>query len=240
MIRLLEKRTEKDPLTHIGENAGICWGADISDEEKNIKRGKSCMKSGHMRTAEYPTVEIILDEFSARCVRELYTHIIGVTRLQESTRYVNCNDFGYYTPKGISAEQKDVYDEIMKEIAESYQILLDLGMSKEDGANILPLGMNTKIVWKINLRALIHFMNMRMCNRAYKEIREVCKEIKELLSNYSDEWKWICDNYFVPNCKMIGYCTEEKCCGMMPKGLEGLKEKIINDYLSSSKSDDLK
>ena len=45
MIKILEKRTEKDPLTHIGENAGICWGADISDEEKNINRGKSCMKA---------------------------------------------------------------------------------------------------------------------------------------------------------------------------------------------------
>ena len=33
MIKILEKRTEKDPLTHIGENAGICWGADISNEE---------------------------------------------------------------------------------------------------------------------------------------------------------------------------------------------------------------
>ena len=137
MIKLLEKRTEKDPLNHIGENAGICWGADISNEEKNIKRGKSCMKSGHMRCAEYPTVEMILDEFSARVIRETYTHIIGVTRLQESTRYVNCADFGYYTPNGITEEQKEVYDDIMKEIMKSYETLLDLGMSKEDTANML-------------------------------------------------------------------------------------------------------
>jgi thymidylate synthase (FAD) len=100
--------------------------------------------------------------------------------------------------------------------------------------------MITEIEWKINLRALIHFMNMRMCNRAYKEIRKLCKEIKDLLSNYSDEWKWISDNYFVPNCKMIGYCMEEKCCGLMPKGLEGLKEKIIKEYLDSQDNDDLK
>ena len=233
MIKIIEKRTEKDPLTHIGENAGVCWGANISNEFNNMIRGQSCMKSGHMRTAEYPTIEMIIEGYSARCIRELYTHVVGVTRLQESTRYVNCNNFEYYLPKGISAEQKDVYDDVMKEISESYEILLDLGMSKEDCANILPLGMNTKIVWKINLRALIHFMNMRLCNRAYKEIRELCNEIKEILSNYSDEWKWICDNYFVPNCKSIGYCMEEKCCGLMPKGLDKLKEKIIKEYLDS-------
>lgn len=234
MIKIIEKRTETDPLCHIGENAGICWGADVSDENKNIERGKNCMKSGHMRCAEYPTVEMIVDEFSARCIRELYTHIIGVTRLQESTRYVDCNNFEYYVPKGITEEQKEEYDDIMVEIMKSYQTLLNLNMSREDCANILPLGMNTKIVWKINLRALIHFMNMRLCNRAYKEIRELCKEIKSLLFDYSDEWKWICDNYFVPNCKMIGYCMEEKCCGMMPKGIEGLKRQTLENFLRYS------
>ena len=233
MIKLIEKRTEKDPLTHIGENAGICWGADISDKKKNLSRGKSCMNSGHMRTAEYPTVEMIIEGYSARCIRELYTHVIGVTRLQESTRYVKCDDFNYYLPKGILEKQKICYDNFMNEIKHYYKYLSSVGMSKEDSANILPLGMNTKIVWKINVRALIHFMNMRLCNRAYKEIRQLCKEIKDSLSNYSDEWKWICDNYFVPNCKAIGYCTEEKCCGMMPKGREGLKEKIIKEYLDS-------
>jgi thymidylate synthase (FAD) len=34
---------------------------------------------------------------------------------------------------------------------------------------------------------------------------------------------------------MIGYCMEEKCCGMMPKGLEGLKNQIIEEYLNARK-----
>lgn len=229
MITIIEKRTEKDPLSHIGENAGVCWNSDITDTEKNIKRGKSCIQSGHLRTAEYPTVEMIIEGYSARCIRELYTHIIGVTRLQDSTRYINFEDFAYYNP-GTTEEQKEQIAKTMGDISENYGKLLDLGMKKEDCANILPLGMHTKIVWKINLRGLIHFMNMRLCNRALKEIRTLAGEIKSKLSAYSDEWKWICDNYFVPTCKSIGYCTEEKCCGLMPKGLDGLKEKIIEDY----------
>lgn len=236
MVTILEKRTEKDPLQHIGEDAGICWGADISNVENNIKRAKTCMKSGHMRTTEYPTVELVIDETSARCIREAYTHIIGVTRLQESTRYVNCEDFKYYNPC-TTEEQKELYDSIMNMIAIGYKQLMDLGVSKEDSANVLPLGMDTKIVWKINLRALIHFMNERLCSRAYKEIRQLSNEIKKLLSEYSDEWKWICDNYFVPKCKAIGYCVEEKCCGAMPKGLEGLKTQIIKEFLEKCNND---
>ena len=229
MITIIEKRTEKDPLAHIGENAGVCWNSDISDVEKNIKRGKSCIQSGHLRTAEYPTVEMIIEGYSARCIRELYTHIIGVTRLQDSTRYINFEDFAYYNP-GSTEEQKEQITKTMGDISENYGKLLELGMKKEDCANILPLGMHTKIVWKINLRGLIHFMNMRLCNRALKEIRTLANEIKSKLSAYSEEWKWICDNYFVPTCKSIGYCTEEKCCGLMPKGLDGLKAQIIEDY----------
>ena len=229
MITIIEKRTEKDPLAHIGENAGVCWNSDISDVEKNIKRGKSCIQSGHLRTAEYPTVEMIIEGYSARCIRELYTHIIGVTRLQDSTRYINFEDFAYYNP-GSTEEQKEQISKTMGDISENYGKLLKLGMKKEDCANILPLGMHTKIVWKINLRGLIHFMNMRLCNRALKEIRTLAGEIKSKLSAYSEEWKWICDNYFVPTCKSIGYCTEEKCCGLMPKGLDGLKAQIIEDY----------
>ena len=234
MITIIEKRTEKDPLAHIGENAGVCWNSDITDVEKNIKRGKSCIQSGHLRTAEYPTVEMIIEGYSARCIRELYTHIIGVTRLQDSTRYINFEDFAYYNP-GTTEEQKEQIAKTMGDISENYGKLLDLGMKKEDCANILPLGMHTKIVWKINLRGLIHFMNMRLCNRALKEIRTLAGEIKTKLSAYSDEWKWICDNYFVPSCKTIGYCTEEKCCGLMPKGLDGLKEKIIEEYKQNNK-----
>ena len=233
MITIVEKRTEKDPLQHIGENAGVCWGADITDIEKNIHRGKSCIKSGHMRCTEYVDVEMIIDGYSARCIRELYTHIIGTTRLQSSTRYINYEDFDYYTPFTKKSSKK-LYDELMNTVSDTYRELLDEEESKEDIANILPLGMSTKIVWKINLRALIHFMNMRLCTRAYKEIRQLSNEIKDKLSAYSDEWKWICDNYFVPKCKAIGYCNEEHCCGLSPKGLDGLKEKIIQEYLKKA------
>ena len=105
----------------------------------------------------------------------------------------------------------------MNSILNGYNKLLELGMSKEDAANILPLGMHTKIVWKINLRALEHFMNMRMCTRAYKEIRQLSSELKSVISSYSEEWKEIADLLFVPNCEKLGYCPESKSCGRKEK-----------------------
>lgn len=218
------------PLNHMGKIAGICWNSDTTNINKNIKRAKSCMKSGHGRIMEYVDVTFIIDEYSARCIRELGRHIVGTTYLQASTRYINYKDFDYYTPFN-KENSKKLYDEFMSTVSDTYRKLEDECESKEDIANILPLGMDTKIVWKINLRALIHFMNMRLCTRAYKEIRQLANEIKEKLLAYSDEWKWICEEFFVPNCKAIGYCNEDKCCGLMPKGLEEVKELAIKEYL---------
>lgn len=216
MITILPQ-TDKEPLNTIGYCAGVCWNSPVDDKEKNIKRAKSCILSGHTRTAEYPEVYCIVEGYSARCIRELYTHIIGTTRLQSSTRYVDAKNMDveqdFYYPFASNPEASEVYKEGLTSIMQTYEKLEELGYPKEDAANILPLGMNTKIVWKINLRALMHFMNMRLCSRAYKEIRQLSNELKAELRKLSTEWEWICDNLLVPKCEAMGYCDEAKSCG---------------------------
>ena len=94
-VTILDETT-KNPYELIGRMAGICWGAPVDSEQKNYKRGLECIKSRHGRTWEYVEVYMVLEGWSARVIREFYTHIGGApTRLQESTRYVDCTDFEY-------------------------------------------------------------------------------------------------------------------------------------------------
>ena len=82
--------TTKNPITLMGQRAGVCWGGNVEDPEKNYKRGMDCIISGHGRVMEYVNVEMIIAGYSARVEREWYTHIGGSpTRLQSSTRYIN-------------------------------------------------------------------------------------------------------------------------------------------------------
>jgi thymidylate synthase (FAD) len=215
-----------NPLQFIGKCAGVCWNAPIDDAEKNRKRAISCIKSGHGRVIEFPDITLVIDNYSARMMRELYTHIGGApTRVQSSTRYVDADNFKYYTPPKVAntALAKAVYDEAMAHQATTYDYLMKLGIPKEDAANQLPIGMKSKMVWKINVRTLINFMNKRLCTRALKEIRDFAKELKNLLSSVDDEWKWICDNLFVPTCEQYKFlnpdacfCIEKQCCGRHP------------------------
>ena len=227
MITLFDD-IDKKPLSHIGKVAGICWNSDTSSDEKNIKRAKSCIASGHLRTAEYPDIEMIIEGYSARMIRELYTHIIGTSRLQASTRYIDYNvldvENDFYYPETMNAEQKEIYKKALENMKASYAALVESGLPKEDAANLLPLGMHSKIVFKINLRALIHLAEMRCCTRAYREFRMFMKELKEVLSGVSDEWKWICDNLLVPKCERLGYCDEAQSCGRKPKRIDVIKD----------------
>lgn len=222
MIKILNTTT-KNPISLMGERAGVCWGADTSDPKKNYQRGLDCIKSGHGRVMEFVNIEMIIEGYSTRVIREWYTHIGGApTRLQESTRYVDCENFNYVIPSTIKKDfaREAYYISAMSMIKQTYQKLIDDGVPKEDAAMLLPLGMTTKIVDKRNLRNLVDMSRQRMCNRAYKEYRQLFFYIRKALSEYSDEWKEIIDMLFYPKCEELGYCPEKNSCGKMPKQLD--------------------
>lgn len=218
---IIQEETTKDPISLIGREAGVCWGGNVTDPEKNYKRGLDCITSGHGRTWEYPQVYMVLDGYSARVIREFYTHIGGgPTRLQASTRYINYQKgFPYVTAPSIqgNAEAAAIYDETMEDILTGMQKLEALGLPREDIGMLLPLGMETKVVFRTNLRNLIDMAHQRMCTRAYWEYRKLMQDMVRALSEYSEEWSYLTKHYFVPKCDVTGFCTEAKCCGRRPR-----------------------
>lgn len=218
---IILEETTKNPISLMGERAGICWGGDITDREKNYKRGLGCLTSGHGRVMEYVNVEMVLSGYSARVIREWYTHIGGApTRLQASTRYINYENFEYVTPHSIEENEDAVrkYGEMMAKIAETCAYLeKELSIPREDAAMLLPLGMSTKIVDRRNLRNLVEMSHQRMCSRAYWEYQEMFSDISNALSQVSEEWNYLVEEYFRAKCDVTGYCTETKSCGRVPK-----------------------
>ena len=188
---MIQNYTCKNPITMIGFEAGICWGADTADEKKNYRRGLDCLESGHGRTFEFPDVYLTLEGYSARVIREWYTHIGG-------------------------SAAKAVYDELMAEIQKHLARLDELGVPREDSAMGLPLGMETRIVCKHNLRNLMDMSRQRMCCRAYHEYRALFSDLCRELSGYSEEWDYTVSHYFMPKCRAIGFCPEKHSCGRMP------------------------
>lgn len=218
---IIQEHTTKFPLQMIGEEAGVCWNADTTDLEKNIKRGKDCIDSEHGRTWEFPQVYMIIDGYSARVIREFYTHIGGApTRLQASTRYIDYESgFTFVTPPSIAKNEKAnfEYQDTMQYINETLKNLEKLDIPREDIAMLLPLGMTTKVVCRTNFRNLVDMSHQRMCSRAYWEFRQLFDNIAKSLSEYSSEWKYLVNKCFMPKCELYGFCKEKKSCGRKSK-----------------------
>jgi thymidylate synthase (FAD) len=208
--------TTRKPITMIGRMSGVCVGADTTDDEKNYKRGWDCITSGHGRTFEFPDVYMELDGYSARVIREWYTHIGGMpTRLQASTRYIDYGNFDFVRPESVThkLDARIGYDAVMYQIAQTVQQLVDMGIPREDAALLLPLGMTTRIVCKHNARNLIDMSRQRECEKAYWEYRDLFRDLKLALTNYSEEWAWLVAKTMHPKCVELGHCTEKHGCG---------------------------
>ena len=209
--------TPKDPISLIGRRAGICYGTDISDPKKNYQRGLDCIKSGHGRALEYVDIHAHIKGYSAKVIREWYTHIGGApTRLQESTRYIDYADFDYITPPTIEANPKAlaIYDKAMSDIKAAIEALKSIGVPKEDRSMLLPFGMATGIVDKRNARNIMDMSRQRECSRAFWEYRNnLFHDYKTELQNYSEEWGIFVPLIMYPKCEELGGCPETKSCG---------------------------
>lgn len=217
--------TTRKPITLIGRRAGVCWGSDTSDDTKNYERGLNCIKQNHGRTLEFVDVQMCLKGYSARVIREWYTHIGGSpTRLQESTRYKKYDDFNLIVPKSIESNS-GAYSLYMNTYKIIQSCLMNLekefSIPREDAAMILPLGMATTTVDKRNVRNLIDMSRNRECATANWEYRNMFSDLKKALAeygkDYGDEWTTLINMTFHPKCVELRYCPEDKCCGRYPK-----------------------
>lgn len=217
----IDEATPKNPITIMGRMVGVAYGSDISNDEKNYKRGLECIQSGHYRTLEYADIFFSVNGISARTLRQFYTHIGGLpTRTQGSTRYINYLKFNYVVPSSISnnPEALRAYLECMSKIQETNDYLQkECGVPQEDSNMILPLAMHSSLSCKINSRNIMSMSEQRKCKRTYWEFRDFMTIFEKELRDYSDEWNVLANYIFKVKCEKVGFCEEKYSCGRYPK-----------------------
>jgi thymidylate synthase (FAD) len=102
----------------------------------------------------------------------------------------------------------------MKNIWIEYNKLLDMGIPAEDSRFILPNATCTNIMVTMNARSLLNFFELRCCQHAQWEIRNLAnkmlKEVKKVAP--------IIFKNAGPVCKSKGFCPEnKKDCPLYPK-----------------------
>lgn len=237
-VRLIS-HSDLGPLV-CGYAAKVCTSAEMPEcpDELTVTMRKGevspfkkaldhALASGHDSVLEHWSATFAIEEVSRVLEIQLVRHRLASYSIQsgrycmrDPTNYVlpksiadavenELMNGGGWSPNGCLQDALRYYEQSLKDVTERMR---KLGVPEEDIRYLYPQGLKTNIVVTMNARELRHFLGLRLCTRAQKEIRELAERMLECLK---DE----CPELFKdigPQCEQLGYCPEEKGCGRYP------------------------
>ncbi len=234
-----------DPVDVIYSACRQCYSPESAIEffnstaiprQKKVDLIKKVVMSGHESPLEHVNFTFAVEGISRACSHQLVRHRLA-SYSQQSQRYVDLKDLPFIIPPSIEKNElaRQRFLEIISKIEEAYQELISLlkneyGEEREkvlqDARYILPNACETKLVFTMNVRELIHFFELRCCNRAQWEIRALAFQMLELVRKVLPE---IFDQVEA-KCVRLGYCPEGRfTCGRYPT-----KEEVLGSETSKT------
>ena len=166
-VKLLEHTPQPERVVAMA--ARLCYSASGAEElaekmsdEQVAKLVAKIVQMGHASTMEHVTFTFGIEGVSRVLTHQLVRHRLA-SYSQQSQRYVAEHDFEYILPPTIEEkpEAKAKFEALMDNIRSTYDELAEM------------------IVVTMNARSLMHFFNLRCCNRAQWEIRELAYKMLE-------------------------------------------------------------
>ena len=195
-----------NPVETIAQIASICYDSDPKNPMALVKH---LYNNGHMSVMEHIYFTFKIEGISRACSHQLVRHR-HCSFTQRSQRYCSEDGFEVVVPDSF---KKD--DNIAEWFAYSndvtnysYQSLQKDGIPNEDARYILPNACATSLYLSCNLRELIHMANERLCSRAQWEIRDLVREMCQLVD---PQLRFM----LVPKCKSGRIICNSPCGGQV-------------------------
>jgi len=183
---------------------------DFSPDEVAKFLGK-LLELGHLSPVEHISFTFAIEGVSRVLSHQLVRHRIGVSYSQKSQRYVKEDQFDYIIPPTVKNNPagEELFRDQMAQIQAAYNELLKI-VPAEDARYVLPNATETKLVVTYNARSLLHFFELRCCQRAQWEIRQLAdlmlREVRKVAP--------LIFKKAGPTCVTQGICFEGKMsCG---------------------------
>lgn len=202
-----------NPIMTCAIAASMCY-----QSQPSVAIIKQCIASGHHSVLEHCSFTFKITNVSRTLLAQLTRHRLASFSV-ESQRFIDYYD---KKPEFVMPNVNGGIAEIIAESAHksmcAYNELRQIEIKAEDARAVLPNCMPTNLVMTVNLRELAAMCNLRLCNNAQLEIRNLFYKIKDLLEahpDFDENDREIFKLLLVPNCEkhQYAFCTEVKCCG---------------------------
>ncbi|MBP7738100.1 MAG: FAD-dependent thymidylate synthase [Spirochaetes bacterium] len=143
---------------------------------------RNCIRRGHHSILEHAAASFRITGASRSFTHQLVRHRLA-SFSQQSQRYVDEAGFNYVIPDSIlaDAEAAGIFRDFMARAEETYRLLRDRGIRKEDARFVLPNASESQIVFSANFRELRTILALRLDRSAQWEIRRVCAAMLKAL-----------------------------------------------------------
>lgn len=234
-VSILNKEEAKKLFEYWGMASCVCYDTKTNTPERI---GKFCMDNGHFSGSRSQYILFLVENCPRFTIDQAVRHEDGVMKNVQSFRYVSKNSFAYEVPVEITdnlellekyhthmMKTMDLYEEIQKYVFDKTN---SHERSNEQARYVLPISTHASFVIGMDIEALIHFCNMRLCVRAEDKIRELAIKLKEATLEILPELK----NKLVPNCQAFLWCPEGKdSCGAYPT------KEVLKDIINKNRGD---
>ncbi len=174
-------------------------------KDKDVKLIKYLAK--HKHEIPFAHTAITLRVTAPLFVRtQCFKHKVGFVENEISRRYVTDKP-EYFVPEEWRAAAKDkkqgseglidnheqaefAYISSCLTAIETYNILLELGVSPEQARMVLPVSIYTTFIWTGSLLAYVRFYNLRSKPDAQKEVQVIAEQVGEIMEGlYPNSWE---------------------------------------------------
>lgn len=185
-----------DPEQLVALAARLCYSAsDLDGLAKRVARDEQSsfiqgvIDTGHLAVIEHASFTFGVEGVSRTLLAQLTRHRVASFSVQ-SQRYVSMQKgFGYVVPPSIAELGEEAVQEYEQQMQTIHGWYVDwqqrLGgkgeKSNQDARFVLPGACETRIVFTMNARELLHFFSLRCCMRAQWEIRAMADEMLALV-----------------------------------------------------------
>lgn len=188
-------------LSLVTDAARLCFVKDFEPtRELNPKLLHRLNDLKHYAPMEFADFTFHLQGISRVASLQLVRHRT-CSWMSSSFQYQSAEGFDYVVPPGMSYNNVKLYHEQMASARKTY-IELKKEIGQDNARYCIPTSARTDMFMKVNLRNLIHLVNVRICKRNSPEIVHIAKLICQCLPYELLE-------FFAPDCMLDG-CTQGK------------------------------
>jgi len=177
-------RDSEKLIETVGRTSYLSFDRQKEGSEKDFIR--MLLRNRHFSVFEHAYATFRISGVSRAFTHQLVRHRL-CSFIQQSQRYVDEKEFKYIEPDSIgqNPHAHNIFSEFMEKARETYKMLQEMKIRREDARYVLPNAVESQIVVSANFRQWRHIIELRGSPQSQWEFRRVVIEILKILKTHS-------------------------------------------------------